>query len=458
LINNSTLTSIKLAVIEVRFIFQNSVIEVQYRPGSDRQPRVPHAPILSEVIICGYEVLSVLINEFILGGDVDILPTEHVKAVPHVPPTYIILVPRTLPEKVLVVVVVVRINVVLGVSEAMDIGDGLLVHADPLELPKPLIRGLVHQKILALDKDEEGKRDHEEGGDEQDGDEGGLVGNLDLVIAQVEDVGGEEVGAALEGLHVLRVVKGDVNVCEAEDVDEDEVELQGHDEEEEKGMVPYPHTVIDPLAVVVEPFDAFVADVAVAGLDGADDLAGGAEHIGVELLHQLQKAHLVRLLQEPRVLHPRQHKEHVHQTEPPHHHHRPHLRQHIGEDEEEHARDGDDHQEDVDDEGPQTLVQLGERLLHMGQVALGRLLAHEPFELAFEFDVDDVELFDDIYGLPAEVVGGVPVGALDQQLLDGPGVRKVLRRLYGEMERSVAEVVLGVDVQVPGQQVINSSI
>lgn len=59
-------------------------------------------------------------------------------------------------------------------------------------------------------------------------------------------------------------------------------------------VVPQAHAVIDPLAVVVEPGHALVADVAVAGIGGAQDLAGRAQGVRVKLLNEAEERYLCR--------------------------------------------------------------------------------------------------------------------------------------------------------------------
>ena len=59
--------------------------------------------------------------------------------------------------------------------------------------------------------------------------------------------------------------------------DEDAVEGERDEEEIEVSVVPLPHTVANPGAVVVEPLDTVVTDRAVAGSGGPEDFAGETE-------------------------------------------------------------------------------------------------------------------------------------------------------------------------------------
>lgn len=57
-------------------------------------------------------------------------------------------------------------------------------------------------------------------------------------------------------------------------------------------MVPHTDTVIDPRAVVIEPFDAVVADGTVLGPGGAQDFAVGAHLAWVHFREDVQEGHL----------------------------------------------------------------------------------------------------------------------------------------------------------------------
>ena len=66
-------------------------------------------------------------------------------------------------------------------------------------------------------------------------------------------------------------------VGDGADEDEDAVEGERYEEEIEVSVVPLPHTVAYPGAVVVEPLHAIVTDGAVAGARWPEYLAGEAE-------------------------------------------------------------------------------------------------------------------------------------------------------------------------------------
>ena len=51
-------------------------------------------------------------------------------------------------------------------------------------------------------------------------------------------------------------------------------------------MISSADAIVNPLAVMVVPLHTLVADVAVARVSSADDLAAGAQHIWVELLYE----------------------------------------------------------------------------------------------------------------------------------------------------------------------------
>jgi hypothetical protein len=49
------------------------------------------------------------------------------------------------------------------------------------------------------------------------------------------------------------------------------------------------HTVINPLAVMIESFDAFIADVAVSRLRGTDDFTCRTQHVWIEFFYELKE-------------------------------------------------------------------------------------------------------------------------------------------------------------------------
>jgi len=92
-----------------------------------------------------------------------------------------------------------------------------------------------------------------------------------------------------------------IDVEEAKHVDADKEQPDGDDVEQEGAVVSLSNAAVEPLAVVIEPVDALVADVAMAGFLGSHDLTGRAQVRGVKVLVQSQERDLGRLLNEPRL-------------------------------------------------------------------------------------------------------------------------------------------------------------
>ena len=67
-------------------------------------------------------------------------------------------------------------------------------------------------------------------------------------------------------------------------------------------MVVDANAVVQPSAMVIKALNTDIADVAVAGARGTDDLAVGAELVRIELLQELKEIDLRVPLQGPRVL------------------------------------------------------------------------------------------------------------------------------------------------------------
>ena len=66
---------------------------------------------------------------------------------------------------------------------------------------------------------------------------------------------------------------------------EGKIDVLEQDEEIEVGMVLDTNTVVDPLAMMIETFDALVADVAMSGVGCAEYFTVGAQQVRFEVLH-----------------------------------------------------------------------------------------------------------------------------------------------------------------------------
>ena len=75
--------------------------------------------------------------------------------------------------------------------------------------------------------------------------------------------------------------------------------------------VPKTYTVIDPLAVVVESLDTFIADVAMSRFSRANNLTCRAQHVRIKLFYQLQEPYFGRFNEVTWVLPARQNEEGV---------------------------------------------------------------------------------------------------------------------------------------------------
>ena len=81
----------------------------------------------------------------------------------------------------------------------------------------------------------------------------------------------------------------DIKVEEGHQNDENHVEFLQPNEQIEVAVIVYANAIVDPLAVVVIPFNALPANVAVARIGRADDLTRWTQHIWVKFLHKSQK-------------------------------------------------------------------------------------------------------------------------------------------------------------------------
>ena len=94
-------------------------------------------------------------------------------------------------------------------------------------------------------------------------------------------------------------------------------------------MVPGPHTVIDPLAVVVKATHTLVTNVAVARVSPTKNLTGGAQDIRVKLLHQLKKRYRRSALQVTRFAESRHKEENIREDKQASHHRYPAILVHV---------------------------------------------------------------------------------------------------------------------------------
>jgi len=67
-------------------------------------------------------------------------------------------------------------------------------------------------------------------------------------------------------------------------------------------MIRHADAIIDPWAVMVEPFDTLVADAAVARPVSSDDFAVRTQHHWIENLHHLHEGHALGALDKAWVL------------------------------------------------------------------------------------------------------------------------------------------------------------
>lgn len=69
-----------------------------------------------------------------------------------------------------------------------------------------------------------------------------------------------------------------------------------------------------------------------------------------------------------------------------------------------------------------------------------------------------LNLVDKIDWLQAVFLSDIPRSALDQQLFDTARVWEMVSRSDGQVQRRIADVVLGIDSGAPGLQVVNGSV
>lgn len=139
-----------------------------------------------------------------------------------------------------------------------------------LVLAEAPVGGLVHHEVLRLNHHQEQQRDEEEGAHADAHHQRAHIVGLRLPAAEYYEVLEEAAAAAscLLGLQPADLLGRyvDVNVHEGHGVNENEVEGEGRDVKVEERVVPGAHAVVYPLAVMVEPFNAVVANVTMTRL------------------------------------------------------------------------------------------------------------------------------------------------------------------------------------------------